>query len=282
MNKHIYVVMRLSVISKKNKRNWIAGEGTYEDYVANILNEERLNKHFELFEKVALASLVNQKDFDVENNLTLILLTAEMLPKKYKEKLEYFQNKYSWIKISYLSENCDFSDYNSLLVNEIKFLTNKTKTGTLFATVRLDDDDALSHQFLSKLYSYLDPKFIGFGYSAPRGAVGFLEKKGNQYEVFHQYDIFNVALGLSFINYFAYTTQEFHKKWISVYNLGDHSFIDKIVPVITDGSYLAYLRTRHSDSDSDSDYFTNMEKKKPLLSIELVKKNIHIAPDLFK
>lgn len=280
MNKHIYIVTRFSLISKNLKGTWLSGKGGFDEYVSKIMDNERLKQHFELFEKIALESLLNQKKYDITKRLTLILLTSEFLPEIYKKKLTEYQIKYPWIKVSYLDENCGLKEYNKLLEDEVKNLTNLTKTGTLFATVRLDDDDALSINFLQKLSNFLNPQFIGFAYSAPRGCVGFLNNQ-NKYTDFHKYDSFNIALGLSFINYYAYSTQSFHNKYISIYDLGDHSFIDRVVPVITDGSYLAYLRTRHQLSDSDSDYLTNLEKKKPKINAKSIKENIEINENCF-
>lgn len=274
MNKHVFVVMRMSVISKNLKGTWVAGKEDYDQYVKKILNEDRLDKHFYLFENIALESLKNQKGFDINKDLTLIILTTDLLNFKYREILNQYTKIYPWIKVSYLHENCSTNEYNELLVNEVINKTNSTKQGTLFATVRLDDDDALSNQFLSKLYKFLDAKFIGFGYSAPRGSVGFFNE--NKFETFHVYSSPNIALGLSFINYYAYSTQKFHSKYISIYNLGNHTNIDKLVPVITDGSYLAYLRTRHINSDSDSDFLTKQEKKKPIIEKDKIQNNITV------
>lgn len=278
MNKHIFVITRFSLISKNLQKSWLTGKNSFEDYVKNILHNERLKHHFNLFENIALESLVNQKNFDLNENLTFILLTTEKLPKIYKKKLTIYEKKYPWIKVSYLDENCTINDYNNVLIQEIKDKTNRTKAGTLYATVRLDDDDGLSNQFLSKLSQYLDPKFIGFGYSAPRGCVGFLNNDF-KYDGFHEYNFMNIALGLSFINYYAYSTQDFHNKYISIYNVGNHINIDKLVPIIVDGSYLAYVRTRHIASDSDSDYLRIAEKKRPVIAATVVSGNISINMD---
>lgn len=278
MNKHIFVIMRMSVISKNLKATWISGKETFENYVAKVLNEKRLDQHFKLFENIALNSLLNQKNFDIEKNLTLILLTTDRLTNKYKNKLNDYTHQYPWIKVSYLDDDCSTNEYNQLLIEEVQEKTNSKKVGTLFATVRLDDDDALGNNFCSKLSTFLDPKFIGFGYSAPRGCVGFLNDI-NKFESFHTYHSNNIALGLSFINYFAYSTQSFSSPHVSIYSLGNHTLIDKNVPVITDGSYLAYLRTRHLQSDSDADYIVKQEKKRPIIKQEIIENHITIDKD---
>lgn len=266
--------MRMSVISKKLQGTWLAGNDDFDNYISKILDSSRLDQHFKLFEDIALASLVNQKNFDINNNLTLIILTTDRLNVFYREKLNNYCDRYPWVKVSYLNDDCTLKDYNSLLIEEVERITNATKKGTLFATVRLDDDDALSVNFCQRLSKYLDKNFIGFGYACPRGTVGFLNQL-NKFESFHQYYATNIALGLSFINYYAYSKQKFHSPYISVYDLGSHTKVDRVVPVITDATYLAYLRTRHVDSDSDSDARVKRDKKNPVISNDLVVKNIY-------
>ena len=274
MNKHIFVIMRMSVISKEMQGTWLAGKDEFNNYVSKILDNERLDQHFKLFEDIALASLLNQNNFDINKNLTLIILTTNRLNSIYKEKLHGYCDTYSWIKVSYLNDDCALKDYNNLLIEEVKEITNSTKKGTLFATVRLDDDDALSVNFCQKLSQYLDKSFIGFGYACPRGVVGFLNNL-NKFESFHQYYATNIALGLSFINYYAYSKQKFHSRYISVYDLGSHTKVDRVVPVITDATYLSYLRTRHIDSDSDSEARVQKDKKNPMIRNDIVMKNIY-------
>lgn len=123
----------------------------------------------------------------------------------------------------------------------------------------------------------MDPKFIGFGYSAPRGCVGFLNEN-NQYESFHSYSSPNIALGLSFINYYSYHSKEFGSPYISVYSLGSHIYVDKKVSIINDGSFNAYIRTRHYMSDSNSIAFIKSEKKNPIMHLNVIKSDFPFLP----
>lgn len=52
-----------------------------------------------------LASILSQEDFNIQKQLTIILITTEKLPYKYKLKLRDICKKYPWIKVSYLDED---------------------------------------------------------------------------------------------------------------------------------------------------------------------------------
>ncbi|MEZ2721693.1 glycosyltransferase [Paenalcaligenes hominis] len=246
MNKKIYIIVRYSVVSKSIQGGWRAGSKVnYIDYKNLILNEARLNARFNLFVNITIKSILSQKNFDYKN-LKLVVLTSKDLPVSHKEKLKELENKYDWLFVSYLGDDCNIKDYSSFVKEDLMSL----EKDSLYVTLRLDDDDALSDDFLYRVMSYMEESNKGFALSFNEGFSAKYDTNENDFIEFYPLRVMNLAIGLGFINYYNYEEKKFFKNHVSIYDLGNHSFIDRKVPVIVDGRRPAYIRTIYEGQDT--------------------------------
>ena len=263
MRKIIYIVMRYNVVSRNMQNGWKAGQKTdYLEYKSKILSEARLAKRLELLEKIPLQSLNDQKG-NVDSILKVVLLASDQLPTSHRGQLENLKKKYTWLYIDYLDENCVINDYSRWVEKDILIESNNTHD-ILYSTFRLDDDDALSNNFIKNVYQYLKKEYIGFGVSFLEGYSAIFDSTKGIFTEFYDLRVLNLALGLGFVNFYA-KNQGFHNKYITVYDLGNHSYIDRKVPVIVDGEHKSYIRTIYDGQDTlKSSLLKQIEGKKPI------------------
>ena len=255
--------MRYNVVSRNMQNGWKAGQKTdYLEYKSKILSEARLAKRLELLEKIPLQSLNDQKG-NVDSILKVVLLASDQLPTSHRGQLENLKKKYTWLYIDYLDENCVINDYSRWVEKDILIESNNTHD-ILYSTFRLDDDDALSNNFIKNVYQYLKKEYIGFGVSFLEGYSAIFDSTKGIFTEFYDLRVLNLALGLGFVNFYA-KNQGFHNKYITVYDLGNHSYIDRKVPVIVDGEHKSYIRTIYDGQDTlKSSLLKQIEGKKPI------------------
>jgi hypothetical protein len=131
-------------------------------------------------------------------------------------------------------------------------LQNKLENApdTLIATVRLDDDDGISNNFVSKLSTHMRPGLAGYAVSFAHGIEGYWEDKGNYVKDLKHSYFPKCAQALAYLN--EYSTQKglYENKTIHVYNLGNHMKIDERFPTIVDATAPMYFRTLSTTNDS--------------------------------
>ncbi|HCR98459.1 MULTISPECIES: glycosyltransferase [Halomonas] len=170
--KKIMIFTRFSVISK-NKAGTIVASGAKnsEDYIEAILNDKRLEERFEVFENITACSIENLTCPNVD--LHFVVLISDLLPEKYQTRL---RKRLSLVRekspantsiIVVESGICDvnngagYSSINEAINDYIdSIVVNYDRVE--FATVRLDDDDALSKNYALELSKYIKEDFAGF------------------------------------------------------------------------------------------------------------------------
>ena len=148
----IFIIIRFSINFEKKKWDLNA-----------------LNYRFFLFENICLASLKKQKE---KENLKVIILISNDLPKDYKEKLNNLLKDLTFIKVEI------FKSFKLECLQ--KYITEEVK---IVATVRLDDDDALHPNFTSTISKYCESKYANCIISFPNGAFLRLEKDKIKYKL---------------------------------------------------------------------------------------------------
>ncbi len=233
-----------------------SGAKNVDDYIKAILNEKRLKERFEVFENITACSIENLTCPGVD--LHFVVLISDLLPIKYQERLkkrliliqERSSANTSVIKVKSGLQNVD-SEVGYTTINEaansyidsLMFSCKRVK----FATVRLDDDDALSKNYALELSKYIKEDFVGFPISFPYGYQGIYDN-GKIVDLRDMY-IPNIALGLAFINCYD-SSLGYLDKVKNVYMLGNHSFIYQSKPSITDSTDHYYIRTINNSNDS--------------------------------
>ena len=147
----------------------------------------------------------------------------------------------------------------------------------VYATVRLDDDDALHPQFFRFLGAYLEPAFSGTCISFSKGLSGLFD--GNKFTSFHNMNSINNAQGLATVSYKFSSGEVSGLK--SIYSTGiSHTRTHWKFPVIVDGSNIMYIRTVHTHGDYYSDDYAKRVSKGKIESKESVSTEFFLNPEL--
>lgn len=238
MAKHVYVLVRYSVLSEGSGAWVLSKSNSLDDYKKSLFAKKRLDLHQEIFFKVTLPSL---KKMDSAHT-TVLVFTSKELPEKYMKALIDEASKYENIKIIPLPvKGSVTTQMHECLEEELKVF----EEDLCYATVRLDDDDALSKYFYKEVKKYLSKGFAGYAISFPKGVAGIYED--GVYKSFHRIKRPKIAMGLTYVNF--YSNGHRLKKPESVFALGNHTKVDRKHPLIIDSGREMFMRTVHVESD---------------------------------
>lgn len=204
-----FLITRFSINDHSYHGYQITRNNDNKTYQNLLFSEARLEFKFNVFENVTMQSVLQQTNFNWEWHIYY----SPSLNKQYSTKLLTITYNHKKIKVFSVNNFADFFQK-----------VNGYKYGKNYATVRLDDDDALSHKYVEILnrYSDYDGRIISF----PYGQEYYLKKnkicKGSKCRKP------NIALGLAAIN-------------SDIYACGDHDYIAKNYEVIYDLTKDMYL-----------------------------------------
>lgn len=174
--------IRFSVVTEPNRSAWNATRSAEKAehlsreaaVKAKILNPERLDMRFHLFEHVCLPALKAMripKDMDHQ----FVLLTSDVMPQPYQDRLSALittEDRHFRIV------PCGYKEDFILKSNQILFEELKAGNHTHLMSIRLDDDDALPAHFLESLLTDAPlVQWSGF-ISYPQGAFLYMNKSG--------------------------------------------------------------------------------------------------------
>lgn len=238
----VFILMRYSILSIDAARSWKVGQKQLDDYRNDLFNSERLDLHEYLFLNLTFPSILESlKNSSVD--LVFIMFISTELPKDYKEKLYKLSSLHNFFIIKELSP----SDKTLLSIDE-EVLNNLRidETETIYATIRLDDDDALHPNFIRSIEKYICPAYINHGFSFSCGYSGMFSE--SHFKSFHRMNSINSAQGQIFIS--KIDSKGEVDGFISVYSMKvAHSRLHWSVPVIVDGRNPMYIRTVHAHGD---------------------------------
>jgi len=136
-----YILTRFSIFDYNFKGYEMTRNNTKEEYYDLLFSPKRLNYKFNFFEKTTLPSILNQTNKSYIWNI----YTSEYLPEEYKNKLIELTSPYKEINVYYVeSFKCFYKSITNIIKN----------TNFKYCTIRLDDDDGLSDNFIENLQKY--------------------------------------------------------------------------------------------------------------------------------
>ncbi|MGM8849349.1 glycosyltransferase [Salinicola halophyticus] len=239
MEKHIYFIIRYSAYTKARGAWQIGKNVTAAEYKASLFSESRLNLHQELFFGVTLPTL---KAIAATVSATALVFISDELPSVYKDALLKASEKFSWLKIVRArSDKGLVSQIDKAVESKIKEFADDV----CYATVRLDDDDALAPDFGIELNKYLKPEFSGMGVTFSKGVFAIYDQ--GVYSAFYHYKKMNNAQGLAFVGTRSQSLQR--NIPMTVFGTGNHTSIDERFPTVNDSSKIMFLRSEHDGSD---------------------------------
>jgi len=193
-----------------------------DEYRTRLFSPTRLNYKFDSFEKITLPSVLNQTN----QNYIWYIYTSEYLPEVYKKKL-IDMTKNAPICIFYVKSFREFHARNNLTKN---FDSN-------FCTIRLDDDDGLSPNFIDNLQKYKneDKSII----SHPMGNKVTIQDEKVIKGI--ECNIPKIAIGLCAIG-------------MNIFNCGNHMKLHKHFKVLYDNTPNMYLYNCSENNDSQTKF----------------------------
>jgi hypothetical protein len=209
-----HIITRFSILDYDFKGYYLTQKLDKDTYYKMLFSSKRLDYKFRSFEIITLQSILNQTN----QNYIWHIYTSEYLPDVYKEKLMNLTNQHKLIRVYYIK---DFKEFNT-----IKFDSD-------YCTMRLDDDDGLSPQFIENLQKY--KKNINTIISHPNGKMVTIQN--DKVVIGKKVSLPNCALGLCAIG-------------MNIYHCGVHTKVGKRFSVIYDNTPDMYLINSSIHCDS--------------------------------
>lgn len=267
MKKIIYIVVRYSMLIE-NSKTWSVTDADINKYRENLFNGNRLERRLKLFSNITLPSIVGQVDFMEGYEFKLFVVSSDELPINNQKELNSLAANYEWMSIHYLPRQ-DLSIAQPIF-DDLESYGKEV----LYATIKLDDDDALSVNFLKEFNKLLVVRHIGYAISFGRGLCGFYNFSNNQYEKIINYYYPKIALGLGYINLFD--GKVFKNKIKTLFQAGGYTKIDRYVPTIVYSKDIMYMYTIYEHSDSYTEERARRLKKLPSVNASIIKKRFNI------
>ena len=240
--KHAIFTIRYSVLNLEGKNSWKMGkESELEEYEKKLFDPQRLEARRKTFSKITIPSIVAAVKQAPGIKSEVHILTSENLPELDKNFLLDIAAKQAFVKVYFLPPNAP-----DMCVGDKEYAENLNKGDTV-ASIRLDDDDAVSKNYLFKLSEWMNLKKKEFVVSMPLG-YGVVLNEGAEPVKARKLNKKLIAAGL------AYVYQARKNSYENIYKLGNHTKIDRKIFCITDDSDYFYIRTYHPYNDSGDSF----------------------------
>lgn len=261
----IIVIIRYSILTTQGQAKfWRIGKQSFQKYRAQMFSAKRLQLRENLFKNVTVPSLLAQNDWI--GKAKVVVLTSDSLPSPYIENLHKIVEPLKCAEIRKRSIE-EAPNFGREVPEVIKSLNKDGNPIVTFATIRLDDDDALSNDYFRRVSEYIIPELSGYAVSFGRGYHGCYNESKNAY-----YSIKEVhtplSVGLAYIGTFDITTNAFiNTAYNCVYDAGSHRNIDENVPTILDSRKPAFLYSIYDQQDHCIGKTSNQKARKRIRKV---------------
>lgn len=198
---------------------------------AELYQSDRMERRFFTLENFLLKSMAAQ----VDQTFYLIILTSDLIPDIYKQRLEKLCAAHSFVRAVFSSQ----TDVDSALIPEIDKI--RALYGTPLVQFRIDDDDFLSPEYVGRLrtaakrFEDLDR----FAYSIPKGlvATAYSDMPQTYYELVQPFHSAGCALKLE-------------RADRTVFSFG-HFSMQRRFPAFIDNGGFGHVSLKLDDQDSE-------------------------------
>lgn len=233
----VVAICRYSVLVK-NKTAWRAGvDKSWDEYKSEVLNPVRLDMRLCLFNNITLPSLLSSRKAIDKNWFTLVILVSDLMPKQQLNNLENCVVDLPWCRIVPIAERADLDQEVTKNIGEVV-----ADNDEVYATLRLDDDDALSRDYFDRLIPYVSNAHLDHAISFPFGYQAYYNIEKQSYRSASEMWEPKLALGLAYISNKKSTIKH-------ALQLGSHTTIDQRHPLVTIPGGPMYIRTFHDYND---------------------------------
>jgi hypothetical protein len=253
----IILTVRYSVHFLGGREGWVgAHEMSPEEHLAWLFDEDRLRQRLRFFSGILLPSLLTQDMPMLRGRRELVVYVSEGLSRGHLAALEATLAGYDWARIV------------PVPVGALEYPDVGPETE--HAHLRIDDDDALSRDFLSRLSAYVRPAFHGNIITHPGGYFAGFDDAGNL--ILKRCWIPMIAMGIAYIVGPG-------TKYRSIYEVGPHFHAYEGAPTIIADSAPAYIRTVHP---GQSMYPLTKFDGDPATTLEEVRLTIEFDPEALR
>lgn len=243
----VVILMRYSVLQEAvGKSRWhISRHADNDDYRQKLFSDDRMGLHYRTLTEIVLPSLKAQTlELDAKRH-RLIVFTSTELPSHHLAALQQALAPLKWATIEMVppTEEIEFTAPTERALRALGV------TRGPYATVRLDDDDALARVFLERLSALVVPHNAGRVVTFPQGYVGMLDPQTCRFTEFRSESHPFNAQGLAAIGAIEdgkLTPVGFE----TVHRYADHTRIQRRHPYLLDASFPAFIRTIHPQQDT--------------------------------
>jgi hypothetical protein len=256
----IFIMTRYSVFAARNWRehanaprggrrwNLLARAESVEDYKRSLFSDERMGARFAMFRSVTAESLAGQQPCDAD--LYYLILTSADMPAKHRKNLD-----------AALRDVDNRSAFTSVVIEvpangDLKECADEWFDGHFadipeqrFATVRLDDDDALGASFCHRLNAHLNQGLCGYPISFAYGYEGVVATEDLRITDLRHWNNPKITAGLTFTNAWSapvgYADPRRH-----IHNLGNHVKVDRANALVIDTRAPAYFKSVNEHMDT--------------------------------
>lgn len=271
-SKIIYVLIRYSILSEISD-SWVIGRKIeFSEYREKLFDASRLQAHYQLFKNITIPSLqvaISRSKIPVK----CIVLTSNELPQEHMAKLLLEEAANDWLEVHTMKSQENYSaKFEQIVETDLNGIDNDT---AVYATVRLDDDDALADDFFVSLSGYIEPRYRGLAVSLAKGYMAYVSE--GKFVGFVEKNYPKIAQGFSFI---AASSKSKPGKKRTIYSLGNHVKVDEKFPVLLDARKPSYLWGIHEASDLSQNDSNRATAKGKMVPLSDVLKYFTIDPDL--
>lgn len=260
--------IRYSVVTKTSKNSFVSGRDcTDDEYKAKIFDKKRLEVHQRLFEKVCIPSIDGQVLDNKHIKIKVLVITSQELPSEQMLALDNLQKKYGYLDVLKVSFAANVSES----INS--YIRDKNINAANYCTVRIDDDDGVSKYFSNNLARYITSSNNNFVVSQSNGYTCWYDQDKNKItEGYHSFNI-KVSAGMAFVKTDGGVD--------NIYNVGNHTKVDRHYPLIVDSRIVAYLNNRYDFQDTAGLSYKSREKSNFSRDVPRIKECFSIDLGLF-
>lgn len=200
--------------------------------LARLYDETRMARRFFLFENITLPSLVNQTDRDFRT----VIMSSKAMPDRYKERLTALAARLPGAVVEFSHHERGDRAFQKFMVE-----ASGHKGRGHSVHFRLDDDDAVSVNYISRLREISRILSPSTHITFPSGIILFPASPTEPVGTSMVQQRFLTAIGLATVNGGGFQKNPFQMM---------HGNVWTRWPVVSDPSFTAHIRTQHFDNDT--------------------------------
>lgn len=263
-NKPVICALRFSIVLERDKDSWISSrDNLWEEHISKMMDLKRLRFRLFLLENIVIPQLLLQTVPVDKSWFRLLIFTSTLLPDIIIDQLNALALNHNWISIVKRAPSEWMSVDIATAIALDSIFQGNPKDKIPFCSMRLDDDDFLSIDFMEKIQSYISMENVNKFVTFPFGDKILWDE--------HTHAICNVepverpyiAIGLSAICEFDSLNNTIVSAVKTVFAGINHKKIGDKYNCIIDDSKGMYLWSHHFSQDTfnkfEDEFFLTIE-----------------------